>query len=92
MTPARMGLKVKIVCFQSTVRKGGQKSMSPRPRSKVKFEGHRSRPPRSMSLSGTRSEEKVTKVKFIDQVWRSRSPRTRSKLLVGGYIRDMGWW
>ena len=43
-------------------------SRSPRSRLKVMFEGHRSRSPRSMSLSGTKSEKKVTEVKVKDQV------------------------
>ena len=58
-------------------------TLSSRSRSKVRFEGHRSKSPRSMSLSGTRSEIKVTKGKVKNQVWRSRSQRTRSKLFVG---------
>ncbi len=64
LMPARMGW-VKVI---------GQTSMSNikieffrRSQVKVKFEGHRSKSSRSMSLSWTRSEKRVTKVKVKGQ-------------------------
>ncbi len=94
LTHARMELKVKVICqrsrsnikivFFSPLSEKKVRGQGYQGQVKVKgqVEGHRSTSPRSMSLSGTKPEKKVTKVKVKDQVWRSRSPRTRSKLFV----------